>query len=610
MSGTTSSSFDVVLADDFSQGYKVENWGNPFNGGTYWNGMFQWSDDDVAVRDGTMQVTVTRHADGSWTTGGFNSFKAGKAITYGKIEFDGKVEESQGTMGVFLTWPLSDDNWPANGEIDILETPGQDVMHTTHWQGQDGNHYYDSVRNQSYDETQWNHYELLWLPDVMTLKVNGQVVAEWTDPEEIPDVAHGIGAMGMVASANDGWMGGPPDGSTPDVTTIYMDNVVMSQWNGGPITPGPDPVTPPDPVVIAAGSGPDTLELKISQDAYQGSAQYKVFVDGAQVGGTFTASAWRSAGESDTLTLKGDWAAGAHAVEVKFLQDAWGGSAAADRNLHVDGATYNGAAVEGAAQAILTDTTAGAFSFTEAAPPVEPEPPISHPPVTLSAGSGPDALVLKISQDVYQGDAQYQVFVDGAQVGGTFSASALHARGESDTLTLKGDWAAGAHAVEVRFLNDAWGGSAATDRNLHVDGASFNGAAVEGAAQVVWGDSQPGGFSFIETADPTPAPSPVVETGTAGADMFDATEVGAVFTGGGGRDLFVFDAGDGPVTVTDFASKTDKLVFVGFERADVSTAAATQGGKAGLMVAYGGEDGGTVFLEGVASLAAKDMIFA
>ena len=105
MSGTTSISFDVVLADDFSQGHKVENWGNPFNGGTYWNGMFQWSDDDVAVRDGTMQVTVTRHADGHWTTGGFNSFKAGKDILYGRIVFDGKVEESQGTMGVFLTGP-------------------------------------------------------------------------------------------------------------------------------------------------------------------------------------------------------------------------------------------------------------------------------------------------------------------------------------------------------------------------------------------------------------------------------------------------------------------------------------------------------------------------
>lgn len=397
MADTISKSFNVVLSDDFSAGYKVENWGYAFDGGTYWNGMFDWSNDDVAVRDGAMQVTVTRHDDGSWTTGGFNSFKAGKTITYGRIEFDGKVEESQGTMGVFLTWPESD-TWPRDGEIDILETPGQDVMHTTHWEDSaSGEHWYDSVRNQSYDETQWNHYELLWLPDYMAIKVNGDVVAEWTDPAAIPDVAHGIGAMGMVASDADGWMGGAPDGSTPDVTTTYMDNMVMSQWNGEAIdiaawkqggdavTPEPEPeVVAPDPVTHSAGSGADSLVLKISQDAYQGDAQYTVSVDGKQVGGTFTASAWRSAGQSDTLTLKGDWAAGEHKVEVKFLNDAWGGSADTDRNLHVDAATYNGAAVSGAAQAIESDWKAGAFSFTEAA--------ASNAPLNLQGTTGADAL--------------------------------------------------------------------------------------------------------------------------------------------------------------------------------------------------------------------------
>src|SRR4051812_4036322 len=148
MATTSSSAFDVVLADDFSGGYKSEKWGSPFHGGTYWNGAFTWNSGDVAVRDGTMQVTVPRHSDGWWTTGGFNSFKAGKAITYGRIEFDGKVEESQGTMGVFLTWPASDSGWPATGEIDILETPAKDVMHTSHWEDGAGNHQYNSVRNQ------------------------------------------------------------------------------------------------------------------------------------------------------------------------------------------------------------------------------------------------------------------------------------------------------------------------------------------------------------------------------------------------------------------------------------------------------------------------------
>src|ERR687893_1225772 len=124
-----------------------------------------------------------------------------------------------------------------------------------------------------------------------------------------------------------------------------------------------------------AGTGPDALVLKISQDAYQGPAQYTVSVDGAQVGETFTASASRAAGQSDTLTLKGDWGAGEHTVEVTFLNDRWDGTAATDRNLYVDAVTYNGQAVAGAAQAVESDRAPGAFSFTGAAAPAEPQRP-------------------------------------------------------------------------------------------------------------------------------------------------------------------------------------------------------------------------------------------
>ena len=61
MADTISSSFDVVLSDDFSQGYKVENWGYAFDGGTYWNGAFEWSNDDVAVRDRESELLVGGH---------------------------------------------------------------------------------------------------------------------------------------------------------------------------------------------------------------------------------------------------------------------------------------------------------------------------------------------------------------------------------------------------------------------------------------------------------------------------------------------------------------------------------------------------------------------
>ncbi|MBD0271589.1 MAG: family 16 glycosylhydrolase, partial [Acetobacteraceae bacterium] len=309
-----------------------------------------------------------------------------------------------------------------------------------------------------------------------SLSINGQIVAE-----------HSGDNIGVNhAPINRIFMGQAYGNAAFDV---LVDDIEI--WDGKP-TAAPQPATPQPaaPASLSAGAGSDALVLKISQDAYQGSAQYTVKVDGQQVGETFTASAWRSAGQSDTLTLKGDWGPGEHKVEVEFLNDAWGGTAATDRNLYVDGAAYNGKALAGAAADLMSAGSAS-FGFTEDAPPP------AHPPKSLAAGAGPDSLVLDISQDHYQGDAQYTVSVDGRQVGDTFTASALRSDGEHDTLTLRGDWGAGEHRVEVEFLNDAWGGTAATDRNLFVEGATYNGEAVEGAAKAFMG-AGPQSFAFSE----------------------------------------------------------------------------------------------------------------
>src|SRR3954469_20450242 len=186
ISGNT---YRVVLADDFSAGYQAANWGNAFNGGTYWNGAFTWSSADVAVRSGEMQVTDTRHADGSWTAGGFNSFLAGQTITYGTVEFDARVEAAQGTQAAILMWPASN-AWPRDGEIDILEAPRNQAMHSTHWQASDGSHQYNPVFS-SFDPSLAHHYKMVWLPNLLTIEIDGQVVAAWTASAEIPTTAMG-----------------------------------------------------------------------------------------------------------------------------------------------------------------------------------------------------------------------------------------------------------------------------------------------------------------------------------------------------------------------------------------------------------------------------------
>ena len=114
-----------------------------------------------------------------------------------------------------------------------------------------------------------------------------------------------------------------------------------------------------------------------------------------------------------------------------------------------------------------------------------PQQPFVDP---ITFGTGPDSLVFKISEDAYangdstsdaKGDATFTVSVDGEQIGGTFTAAASHATHQEQTVTLNGYFGPGTHSVSVRFLNDASGGTAATDRNLYVDAVAYKGANID-----------------------------------------------------------------------------------------------------------------------------------
>ncbi len=133
--------------------------------------------------------------------------------------------------------------------------------------------------------------------------------------------------------------------------------------------------------------------------------------------------------------------------------------------------------------------------------PTNPNPTPTPTPTTgatIKVGAGSDTLVLKITQDAYQGDSQYSISVDGKQIGGTFTAKALHNSGQSDTLEIKGNWGVGNHTVSVQLLNDLYGGSADKDRNVYVESATYNGTAVNNSKLVAgWTKAQ--SFSITDS---------------------------------------------------------------------------------------------------------------
>ena len=415
-----------------------------------------------------------------------------------------------------------------------------------------------------------------------------------------------------------------------------------------PVTTTPPPVT--SPAAVTTGTGSDTLVLSISEDAYQGNAQFTVSVDGKQLAGTFATTASHASGATQSFTFKGDWAAGAHAVAVNFLNDANGGTAATDRNLYVNAITYDGKATGLSAE--LAATGAKSFSVTDAT---------AIPAAAI--GSGSDTLVLNVSEDAYQGNAQFTVSVDGKQLGGTFTATALHAAAASQNFTFKGDFGTGAHAVAVNFLNDAWGGTAATDRNLYVNGVTYNGTATGQSG--VLGITGPQSFavsggtapSVSETGDHGTLAKTLSQTGsyTVGGDTFVLTAGNAAavtlgtgtsqikfigassatltggsgqatvtadagsnkfvagtgtldVTGGGGKDAYVFHANSGLLKIEDFSiAKGDTLSI---DKAMQGSLTQASDGQGGTMLSFGAGATHGVDIHGIAVMPTTSVLWA
>ena len=111
------------------------------------------------------------------------------------------------------------------------------------------------------------------------------------------------------------------------------------------------------------------------------------------------------------------------------------------------------------------------------------------------ASSNLDTLVLTLSEDAYKGDAQFTVTVDGTPVGSVQTVTASHKAGSQQSFTFGGSWGAGPHKVAVKYLNDAYGGSSATDRNLYLTSAEYDGNP--------YADIDEGMYSAGETAQVT-----------------------------------------------------------------------------------------------------------
>ncbi len=234
------------------------------------------------------------------------------------------------------------------------------------------------------------------------------------------------------------------------VTTVTPPAIVS-----GPIAPPP---------VVVVGPGSDTLVLTLSEDAYLGNAQFTATIDGKSLGPAQSVTALNGPGQTEAFTYTGTFAPGPHTVGVSFLNDAYGGTAQLDRNLYVKSVAIDGAVAPQSSASLLTAKTVS-FAIPNA----------PSTPVTTAAAAPSDTLVLNLSEDAYLGNAQFIATLDGQPLGAPQSVTALHTLGQSQAFTFAGNFGTGSHDLAISFINDAYGGTPALDRNLYVSGASFDG---------------------------------------------------------------------------------------------------------------------------------------
>jgi hypothetical protein len=99
----------------------------------------------------------------------------------------------------------------------------------------------------------------------------------------------------------------------------------------------------------------------------------------------------------------------------------------------------------------------------------------------------PDKLAIVLSEDAYQGNAQFIAKMDGKQLGAAQSVTALHSAGQTQTFTFSGSWGTGTHSVEIDFINDAYAGPG-QDRNLYVNQVTYDGHAAMSQPSPLFGN--------------------------------------------------------------------------------------------------------------------------
>jgi beta-glucanase (GH16 family)/glutaredoxin len=471
-----------------------------------------------SLQNGALDITAVR-ADssvagpGQWASG-LISTQGNFSQEYGYFEMRAELPNDTGVWPAF--WMLPDSQtWPP--EVDVVEAYGgpglYQYVHTNEtgqptWQ--------QTYSDQPTMPSGYHTFGMLWDPQHITFYFDGQVTGQQATPADMHQRMYLLADLATQAKAD---VTDDPKhlnidyiraySNDPNAAVVALDHVsspdganTSTLYGATTANSSGAPNSPPPP----APSGPGSLTLHVSGDHYAGDPQFVTFVDGQQVGGVQSVQAIHANGQWQDITVTGNFdPSTAHHVDIRFINDAWDGQLGEghDRNLYVGSVTLGDHTVAG--QNTTSNTGSNGYGSWDPHAAVmvangTADYDMSSATQTGTggtgsggtasggnSGTGPGSLTLHMSADHYAGDPQFQVFVDGKQVGGTQSVQAVHANGQWQDITVAGDFdPATAQNVEVRFINDAWDGHLGEghDRNLYVGGLSIDGQSIAGTHTV------------------------------------------------------------------------------------------------------------------------------
>jgi endo-1,3-1,4-beta-glycanase ExoK len=191
------------------------------------NGISRWTPDMVRVTGGELQITGTgRNPTGAGNVSGGVAWRYGQGEqTYGRWQVRARFDTGVGYGQAVLLWPKSE-NWPADGELDFVETPTatkRTANGTVHWGTSSAPQ--EDTKALAGDFSGWHIYTLDWQPSYVRMYVDNQLMYDSTktdNPPVIPDTPMSLALQQEPGPFGDNWVPAPTS-ATPDQVVMHID---------------------------------------------------------------------------------------------------------------------------------------------------------------------------------------------------------------------------------------------------------------------------------------------------------------------------------------------------------------------------------------------------